>query len=181
MFERFTDEARTVVVEAQEECRRVGSAAIGTEHLLLGLWSDDGSPAVRALEQLGLERENVRNELAATGAIPDAAALRTLGIDLEAVRERVEAAFGRGALDRRSGTCTKEAREGRIPFTRQAKRALELSLRACLELSSRSIRTEHVLIGIVDADDVPVARLLARHGLDAGAVRRAVLAELPAD
>jgi ATP-dependent Clp protease ATP-binding subunit ClpA len=180
MFERFTDEARTVVVEAQEECRRLGSAAIGTEHLLLGLWSDDGSPAVRALARLGLQREDVRNELA-SGAIPDAAALRTLGIDLEAVRERVEAAFGRGALDRRSTTCTEGARKGRIPFTAPAKRALELSLRACLELSSRSIRTEHVLIGIVDADDVPVARLLAGHGLDAGAVRRAVLAELPSD
>jgi hypothetical protein len=38
-----------------------------------------------------------------------------------------------------------------------------------------------VLIGIVDADDMPVTRLLAGHGLDAGAVRRAVLAELPGD
>jgi ATP-dependent Clp protease ATP-binding subunit ClpA len=179
MFERFTDEARTVVVEAQEECRRLGSSAIGTEHLLLALWSDDGSPAVRALGQLGLRREDVRNELAAAGALPDAAALRTLGIDLEAVRQRVEAAFGHGALERRPGTCTKPASERRIPFTAPAKRALELSLRACLELSSRSIRTEHVLIGIVDADDVPVTRLLAGHGLDAGAVRRAVIAELP--
>jgi ATP-dependent Clp protease ATP-binding subunit ClpA len=181
MFERFTHEARTVVVEAQQECRRLGSPAVGTEHLLLGLWSDDGSPAVRALAQLGLEREDVRNEIAATGTLPDAAALRTLGIDLDTVRERVEAAFGRGVLDRKRGTCTSAERKGQIPFTRQAKRALELSLRACLELSSRSIRTEHVLLGIVAADDVSVARLLAGHGLDAGAVRRAVLAELPTD
>jgi ATP-dependent Clp protease ATP-binding subunit ClpA len=169
-----------VVVEAQEECRRLGSSAIGTEHLLLAVWSDGGSPAVRALAQLGLEREDVRSELATTGALPDAAALRTLGIDLEVVRERVEAAFGRGALERRADACSEPARHGRIPFTPPAKRALELSLRACLELSSRSIRTEHVLIGIVDANDVPVSRLLAGHGLDAGAVRRAVLAELPA-
>jgi ATP-dependent Clp protease ATP-binding subunit ClpA len=130
MFERFTDEARTVVVEAQEECRQLGSSAVGTEHLLLAVWSDDDSPAVRALAQLGLRREDVRDELAATGAVSDAAALRTLGIDLDAVRERVEAAFGRGALDRRPGGCTTPTHAWHIPFTPQAKRALELSLRA---------------------------------------------------
>jgi len=35
MFERFTDEARVVVVHAQEEVRRLGHDRIGTEHLLL--------------------------------------------------------------------------------------------------------------------------------------------------
>src|SRR5947209_7271771 len=37
MFERFTYEARRVVVLAREEARELGHAHIGTEHLLLGL------------------------------------------------------------------------------------------------------------------------------------------------
>ena len=36
MFERFTDRARRVVVQAQEESRRLNHSYIGTEHLLLG-------------------------------------------------------------------------------------------------------------------------------------------------
>ena len=176
MFERFTDEARAVVVEAQAECRRLGDEAIGTQHLLLGLWADDRSAAVRALEALGLHRDELREDVAAAGPLPDAAALRTVGIDLDAIRERVEAAFGEGALDRTPRTCTKP-RGRSIPFTPPAKRALELSLRASLELSQRAIRAEHVLLGIVAANDMPVERLLADRGIDAGAVRRAVLAQ----
>ena len=37
MFERFTNQARRVVVLAQEEARMLDHGYIGTEHLLLGL------------------------------------------------------------------------------------------------------------------------------------------------
>jgi ATP-dependent Clp protease ATP-binding subunit ClpA len=37
MFERFTPDARTVVVHAQEHARRLGHRYIGCEHLLLGI------------------------------------------------------------------------------------------------------------------------------------------------
>jgi ATP-dependent Clp protease ATP-binding subunit ClpC len=36
MFERFTERARQVVVEAQHEARDLGHASIATEHFLLG-------------------------------------------------------------------------------------------------------------------------------------------------
>ncbi|MFE7202262.1 Clp protease N-terminal domain-containing protein [Pseudonocardia alni] len=41
MFERFTDEARRVVVLAQEIARTRRAGRIGTEHLLLGLLHPD--------------------------------------------------------------------------------------------------------------------------------------------
>jgi hypothetical protein len=50
-----------------------------------------------------------------------------VGIDLDEVRRSVEEAFGPGALDRGRG-----ARAGHIPFTRGAKKALELSLHEAL-------------------------------------------------
>ncbi|MFE3878345.1 Clp protease N-terminal domain-containing protein [Kitasatospora sp. NPDC059146] len=37
MFERFTQEARRVVVVAQEEARQLRDDRVGTEHLLLGV------------------------------------------------------------------------------------------------------------------------------------------------
>ena len=63
MFERFTDDARRSVVFAQEEARALRHAAIGTEHLLLGLLHTDEGVAVEALQSLGTSAEAVRKEM----------------------------------------------------------------------------------------------------------------------
>lgn len=55
MFERFTDEARRVVVIAQEEARGLDHTQIGTEHLLLGLVRDQQSEVTGVLEELGVD------------------------------------------------------------------------------------------------------------------------------
>ncbi len=54
MFERFTDQARRVVVQAQEEARTLGHNYIGTEHILLGLLGEHEGPAAQALSSLGV-------------------------------------------------------------------------------------------------------------------------------
>ncbi|MFC4949807.1 Clp protease N-terminal domain-containing protein [Pseudonocardia sp. GCM10023141] len=60
MFERFTGEARQVVVLAQEEARNRNHNYTGTEHLLLGFLALPGDvPAVRALRSLGFTREQL--------------------------------------------------------------------------------------------------------------------------
>jgi Clp amino terminal domain, pathogenicity island component len=64
MFDRFTDQARRVVVHAQEEARIHGCARIGSEHLLTGLYLAGDSPAVLALESEGITLEAVRQQLA---------------------------------------------------------------------------------------------------------------------
>jgi ATP-dependent Clp protease ATP-binding subunit ClpC len=60
MFERFTDEARVVVVHAQEEIRLLGHDRIGTEHLLLGLLHDEDSETGRLLRAAGVGLAAVR-------------------------------------------------------------------------------------------------------------------------
>ena len=60
MFERFTDQARRVVVLAQEEARRLDHNYIGTEHILLGLLRDGEGVAVEALDGLGVSLEETR-------------------------------------------------------------------------------------------------------------------------
>jgi ATP-dependent Clp protease ATP-binding subunit ClpC len=73
MFERFTDRARRVVVEAQEEARLLNHNCIGTEHLLLGLLREGHGVAAQALDALDISlptvRERVR-EIDGEGAEP---------------------------------------------------------------------------------------------------------------
>jgi ATP-dependent Clp protease ATP-binding subunit ClpC len=64
MFERFTDRARRVVVQAQEESRRLNHNYIGTEHLLLGILREDDGVAAEALASLEVGLDPAREQLA---------------------------------------------------------------------------------------------------------------------
>ncbi len=64
MFERFTDRARRVVVQAQEESRRLNHSYIGTEHLLLGLLREDEGVAAEALASLEVGLDPAREQVA---------------------------------------------------------------------------------------------------------------------
>ena len=110
MFERFTDGARQVVVRAQEDARRLGHNYIGCEHLLLAA-AGAAEPAGVVLRGQGVTPERVEAEILRTigpgpagSADPlrglDREALAAIGIDLDVVRARIEAAFGPDALDR---------------------------------------------------------------------------------
>lgn len=63
MFERFTQQARQVVVWAQEEARGLQHNYIGTEHLLLGLLREEQGLAARVLASLGVTVEQVRAQV----------------------------------------------------------------------------------------------------------------------
>jgi ATP-dependent Clp protease ATP-binding subunit ClpA len=187
MFERFTTDARGVVVAARELAAARGDRWVGTEHMLLAVVEDDTAVA-RALASLGLTAERVRAGLEAP---PPSDALRHLGIDLDAVRRRAEEVFGPGALDQpfeeaprrrwrrgRSGACptdSESSKGGTRPrFSTDGKKALELALREAIRLGSREITVEHVLLGVVRADG-PATRLVSSLGVEPGDVRQAVL------
>jgi len=63
MFERFTERARRVVVHAQEEAMELDHSYIGTEHLLLGLLCERESVAARALAELEIGQDAVRDQV----------------------------------------------------------------------------------------------------------------------
>jgi ATP-dependent Clp protease ATP-binding subunit ClpA len=114
MFERFTADARAVVVQAQEHARRLGHGYIGCEHLLLAA-AASGEPAATALREHGVTPEGVEAEIVRLAGLGQAAglfstldrdALASIGIDIDAVRAQIEASFGPGALTRAApGTC----------------------------------------------------------------------------
>jgi ATP-dependent Clp protease ATP-binding subunit ClpA len=108
MFERFTDSARRIIVLAQSDARRLGHNYIGCEHLLLAAAATD-EPASAILREQGVTTERVEAEILRTigrgragdplGGL-DREALAAIGIDLDVVRARIEAAFGPDALTR---------------------------------------------------------------------------------
>ncbi|HYT25159.1 MAG TPA: Clp protease N-terminal domain-containing protein [Actinomycetota bacterium] len=179
MFERFTRQAREVVVGAQGAARRLGDDRIGTEHLLLGLLAEGTGVAAMVLAGLGVTSEAVEGELAGRRPRPgrlgpaDAEALEAIGIDLEAIRRRAEEAFGAGALERAT-----RRRRGRLPFTKQAKQALEASLREAVALGHHYLGTEHVLLGLLRQPDELAAIVLRALEVPPEVVRARVLAEL---
>ncbi|MEV5505721.1 Clp protease N-terminal domain-containing protein [Streptomyces orinoci] len=187
MFERFTKEARTAVVWAQEEARELRASRVGAEHLLLGTVFRDGCPP---LARLGVMAEALRQVLRAAGPLgeEDAAALRSLGIDLDAVRDRAEHAFGAGALDwpdpdpaarrGRRRRAAEGAPKGHIPFAPAAKRALELSLREAQGLGHGFIAVPHLVLGLLGTGDPAVTSALRRLGTDEAAVRTELLVDL---
>ena len=65
MFDRFTDRARRVIVLAQDEARMLNHNYIGTEHILLGLIHEGEGVAAKALEQLEISLDAVREQVKA--------------------------------------------------------------------------------------------------------------------
>ncbi|MFB4317368.1 Clp protease N-terminal domain-containing protein [Actinomadura sp. 21ATH] len=147
MFERFTDRARHAVVLAQEESRLLGHDYIGTEHLLLGLIREDG----------GQEAGEVT------------AALAPLGIDLAAVRAKIEEVVGEGAGGGESE---------RVPFTPRAKVVLELGLREAQRLGHEGIDAGHLMLGLLREGKGLAARVLRDLGADLDELARAVVGAL---
>jgi ATP-dependent Clp protease ATP-binding subunit ClpC len=64
VFERFTEGARVVVVQAQDEARVLRHNYLGTEHLLLGLLRQEKGLAARVLKSLDITIEEVRAQIA---------------------------------------------------------------------------------------------------------------------
>ena len=170
MFERFTPDAREVVILAQEEARALRHDAIGSEHLLLSLLRLD-TPTTAVLRRHGLDHDALAEAVAARagGEDLDGEALRTLGIDLDTVRDVAEATFGPGALDAPHHRRWRGS-PAHIPFTAGAKKVLELSLREALAIRSRSISDGHIALGLLRAGGTALT-LLRERGVDPEALR----------
>ena len=105
MFEWFSRSARVSVVLAQEEARELNSDEIRPEHLLVGVLQSAGRDLSAVLGGYGLTSGAIRDRLSSAGRLDDesfeadADALRSIGIDLRAVRDAVARTFGHDAFD----------------------------------------------------------------------------------
>ncbi len=63
MFQRFTDRARTVLVEARAEAVETGVGFIGTEHLLIGMLREGTGLAAALADHVEVLNESLRQAL----------------------------------------------------------------------------------------------------------------------
>ncbi len=180
MWDQLSPEAREVMSLALTESEQLGHGYLGDEHVLLGLLRGQASRASSLLRGHGLDLASARAELqrlSAAGLMPrsrvdDAGALRAVGIDVEAVRQRLVTAFGaeavgaavwrasrrpwwRGGGRRRTPLCGP-------PFF--AKRAMYLASCYAESRDAAAVTPEHLLYGVLRDLDDPYGAPLGRRG-----------------
>ena len=84
-----------------------------------------------------------------------AQAITALGVSLDAVRDAVTAVLGPAA----------EEVPAHIPFTPDAKKVLELTVRDALRLGHNYVGTEHILLGVLSDEESRGARALTGLGI----------------
>jgi ATP-dependent Clp protease ATP-binding subunit ClpA len=150
-----------------QEARSLGHSYVGTEHLLLVLLQKPDGRATFVLEQLGVSAAEAEAAIGPCldGGTPkiDPDALATIGIDLEAVRRRLEQTFGPGALERSHASC--------LGVAPRAKLALAYSLDYA---GSKPLGDEHILLGMLSVPDSLAARALRELGVSLEAVKAVV-------
>lgn len=184
MFERFTEAARGVVVEAVDLATELGSGAVSPAHLLYGCAEVRDDTSAGPLRDAGLTGGAVRAALPRTPRPPaeevDPDALRAIGVDYDGIRAATEQTFGAGALEGAPDRRSPGGRPRRPRFTPEAKRSLEQALRVAVELHHRRIQAGHLLLGVLRADDELVTRLVREAGNDVASLSARVLTQLSA-
>lgn len=164
MFERFTSSVLDAVENAQIEARSLGHNYIGTEHMLIALTARPNTTAGRALHECGIETVRLREGLTRRLAGPpsdDATLLRTLGIDLQAVRQTVERTLGPDAVQaarptrrrrwirQRHGSC-RSILLGEMGVTPRLKRSFELAVKQADAAGHAQADDGYLLLGLLD-------------------------------
>lgn len=183
MFERFTPEAKAVLVASQDAAIELGSEFITPGHIFYGCAAGRESTAGEPLHELGITAEGILDLLPRNAEISseviDVNALRAIGIDFDGVRNAVEETFGRGALESAPDRRTHRSENRRPPFTVESKRSLEFSLRVALELHDDDrMRPGHLLLGLIRLRDEFVSCIVQQSGSTIASLSATVLQRL---
>jgi ATP-dependent Clp protease ATP-binding subunit ClpA len=144
-FERFTKEARAVVLAAASgEATSTGADTIEAEHMLLALSTHP------ALMHLGLDHDRVADALARE-------------------EERSLAAVGVAAADHPSTSAPAGRRRPKLATS--SKLALQRGLLTARRRGDRQIEAHHLLLGVLAAEHGRVPRALEIAGIDRAELR----------
>ena len=141
-MDRFTDKAKRVLATAQEEARSMGHEVIGTEHILLGLLSVSDGGASRAMTSMGLS--------------------------LDAVKERIEDIIPGGA----------PIQLEQIPMTARVKTVLTLAFEEARIMGFPYVDTEHILLGLLREGEGVAINVLRSFNVEPNKLRELVLKQL---
>ena len=128
----------------------LGHDSIGDEDLLLGVLRAGEGIGAAALSSLGVTLEDVREE--SEEMLSDA--LASIGIYFEEIRREAGDAFEMCLPDNR-----------KVPYSPRAKEALVRARTEMRRLGDGYLGTEHVLLGILGNEDGMAVRMLNRLGV----------------
>jgi hypothetical protein len=145
VFERFTEQARAVVLAARDAATEVERADITSYDLVCGSLTVEGSVAARALTELGVTAATLQAQAPTSAPIAGAPAATETG-----------------------------ATPVRRPFRAELKQALEAVAAEAETRGHTAITTGHLLLGIIATPDSAGAQALGAAGFDAETVRAAI-------
>jgi ATP-dependent Clp protease ATP-binding subunit ClpC len=128
---QLTDSARQVLALARDEAHRLRHEYIGTEHLVLALTRQTQGFAVTALHNLH--------------------------IDVEGVRETIEASVHPGAAA--------SSPAGTLPYTSRTQKVFRLARESALTFDQGAVGAEHLLLGVLREAKGMGGQVLLHHGL----------------
>ena len=194
MADYMTRDARTVAMCAYEHAIRLGHRYLGGEHFLLALASAD-QPAGAVLRDQGVTPERVEQAIArlAGGALfggLDRDALAAIGIDVDAVRTRIEASFGPAALIHAGQTAGRGPRLARLnprrisgaerdgvflPHAPGVGQSLRNARREAQARPGTQIGVEHLALGLLTVNEGLMPPILSALGVSPPALCAAIL------
>jgi len=133
----FSETLRRVLGHAREEAARLRHEHVGTEHLLFALLQDHDADdgATRAVALVALD---------------------TLGVDRTKLIHVLEQTMG--------GSRTTSSQE-QLAYTSRARAVLEHAVAEARLLKHDTVRTEHLLLGLLREDRGVAAQILLDHGI----------------
>jgi ATP-dependent Clp protease ATP-binding subunit ClpC len=126
----FTDGARRVLAEGNKEAQRLGHASVESEHILLALVTEKAGVAVGML--------------------------RSLGTDLEKIRQRLTTSLNSGAPG---------VGADRVRYAPRATLLLEHAAAEAKDFGDPYVGTEHLLLAMLHEEATPTVAILKETGL----------------
>ena len=132
MDDNFSSRVKDVISYSKEEALRLGHKQIGTEHLLLGMLRDGGGKAIKILD--------------------------SIEINLDELRKKIEI-LNPAIIDSSSSGLNEKKN---LRLTRQAERALKTTFLEAKLFQSSNINTAHLLLCILRNDNDPITKLMSK-------------------
>ena len=154
----FTPRAKRVLEMAVQEGKDIGQNYVGTEHILLALLGEEDGVAIRTIEKLGLDINQLRTKTLALIKENQEELLRPLSDSEKRILDRDVDTSTTPTLDEYTDNITKDAIEGRLdPVIGRDKEIFEV-----IKVLARRSKNNPVLIGEPGVGKTAVAEGLAQ-------------------
>ncbi len=157
----FTPKTKRIFEQSFQESRQLGNNYIAPEHLLLALTKEDESVAAKVLEQLQIDRAEVRNEIIRRSGEINSSSQETATAGRS--QQRPGFGFGGGSqpsnkLENYSVNLTQRAREGKIDPVIGREKEVERTV----QILGRRTKNNPILVGEPGVGKTAIAEGLAQ-------------------